>query len=62
MARPLGPSQEVPPGEENKGGPQLASHKRQNVAKRANGVERLGGVKLRGARSTRRPNWRSRNP
>ena len=36
--------------EGTKGGLQLASHKRQNVMKRENGVDRLGGFQLRGAR------------
>ena len=57
MARLLGTSQKVLQRWGNKGGPQLASHKRQNVTKRANWMERLGGDQLCGARSnqTTRP-------
>ena len=61
MARPVGPSQEVPQRRGNKGGPQLASHKRQNVTKRVNGVERLGSQAPR-SQKPRRPHLRSRNP
>ena len=51
MARPLGHKPRRRSERGNKGGLQLAPHKRQNVTKRENGVDRLGGSQLRGARS-----------
>ena len=50
MARPLGLAKERCSEPGNKGGLQLASHKRQNVTKREKGPDWLGGFLLRGAR------------
>ena len=46
----------------NKGGLQLAPHKHQNVTKRENGVDRLGGSQLRGARSNQPTRPAKSNP
>ena len=58
-ARPLGnyPSSAAMTEGKQGGTPPRNSQKRQNVTKRANGVEQLGGFRLRGARSnqTTRP-------